>query len=188
MRRLYITAIFTFIFSFFIYGIIEWQNEKDTDVASVNNEITPDFVAEKLTSYIYNEKGNLSHVIEADRMEHFSELAITKFELPKYTLYPEDKSPQWYINAKEGILNHQNNVRLNNRVLVTATDENSLIKEVHGKYFELDLSTNIISSDQTIVIQGNDFTMYGSGLIVDLNTTQMTMTEHVQTVYKKNSN
>ena len=121
-------------------------------------------------------------------MEHYSKLALTNFELPKYTLYPKDKSPQWYINAKEGVLNHNNRVRLNNRVLVTATDENSMIKEVHGKYFELDLNTNIISSDQTIVIQGNDFTMYGSGLIVDLNTTQMTMTEHVQTVYKKNSN
>ena len=109
MKRLYITAIFTFIFSFFIYGIIEWRNEKDTDITSVNSEVTPDFVAEKLTSYIYNKEGNLSHVIEADRMEHYSGLSITKFELPKYTLYPEDKSPQWYINAKEGILNHQNN-------------------------------------------------------------------------------
>lgn len=188
MKRLYLTAILTLLFSFLIYGIIEWKSTKEIDTTSVNDEIVPDFVAEKLTSYIYNQAGNLSHVIEADRMEHYSELAVTKFELPKYTLYPEDKSPQWYINAKEGILNHQNNVRLNNRVLITASDESSLIKEVHGKYFELDLSSNIISSDQTIVIQGNDFTMYGSGLIVDLNTTQMTMTEHVQTVYKKYSN
>jgi len=28
--------------------------------------------------------------------------------------------------------------------------------------------------------------MYGSGLIVDLNTKQMTLTEHIQTIYKKN--
>jgi lipopolysaccharide export system protein LptC len=29
--------------------------------------------------------------------------------------------------------------------------------------------------------------MYGSGLIIDLNTKQMTLTEHVRTIYKKNN-
>ena len=60
-----------------------------------------------------------------------------------------------------------------------------MIQEVHGKNLEMDLKTNIISSEQTILILGKGFTMYGSGLIVDLNTTQMTLTEHVQTIYKK---
>lgn len=66
-----------------------------------------------------------------------------------------------------------------------ATSPDSLIQEINCKYLELDLNTNIISSDQTILIQGKDFTMYGSGLIIDLNTKQMTLTEHVQTIYKK---
>ena len=74
---------------------------------------------------------------------------------------------------------------LKNRVRLTATEPGSLIQEIHCKYLELDLNTNIISSDQTILIQGKDFTMYGSGLIIDLNTKQMTLTEHVQTIYKK---
>jgi lipopolysaccharide export system protein LptC len=76
-------------------------------------------------------------------------------------------------------------VKLKNRVRLIATDEESLIQEVHGKNLEMDLKTNIISSEQTILILGKGFTMYGSGLIVDLNTTQMTLTEHVQTIYKK---
>ena len=76
-------------------------------------------------------------------------------------------------------------VVLENRVRLIATDKDSLITEIHCKYLELDLKTNIISSDQTILIQGKDVTMYGSGIVVDLNTRQMTLNEHVQTIYKK---
>jgi lipopolysaccharide export system protein LptC len=35
-------------------------------------------------------------------------------------------------------------------------------------------------------VVGKDFTMYGSGLIIDLNTKQMTLTQHERTIYKKN--
>jgi lipopolysaccharide export system protein LptC len=75
-------------------------------------------------------------------------------------------------------------VKLEDRVSLKATDTDSLIQEIHGKYLELDLNTNIISSEQTIYIKGKEFTMYGSGLIVDLNTKQMTLKQHVQTTYK----
>lgn len=66
-----------------------------------------------------------------------------------------------------------------------STEPDSLIQEIHCKYLELDLNTNIISSDQTILVQGKNFTMYGSGLVIDLNTKQMALTEHVQTIFKK---
>ena len=78
--------------------------------------------------------------------------------------------------------------RLQNRVKLEATDADSILQEIHGKYLELDLNTNILSSEQTIVIQGKGFTMYGSGIIVDLNTKQWTLTEHVQSVYSKDNN
>ena len=165
---------------------MKWQEKKITKQENINTEILPDFVAEQLQTNIYNAQGKLSHTIQADRMEHYTELGVTHFERPEYTLYPKNDSAAWKVSAKEGILSHNNRVRLENRVRLTATDSNSMLQEVHGKYFELNLNSNIISSDQTIMIQGKGFTMYGSGLIVDLNTTQMTMTEHVQTVYKKN--
>lgn len=186
MKRIYLIAIIVFLSALFIYGAVQWQVENKTTKESINTEISPDFIAEQLQTNIYNTNGVLSHVINADRMEHYTELTLTHFELPQYTLYPKNKSAAWKVSALEGTLNQNNRVRLENRVLLKATDEESMIQEVHGKYFELDLNTNIISSDQTIMIQGKDFIMYGSGLIVDLNTTQMTLTQHVQTIYKKN--
>ena len=211
MTRTNFLALLVLLLGAMAYGIIEWRESQITPDENVDRELSPDFIAEALKSDIYTEAGQLSHAIIADRMEHYSKLEVTHFELPKYTLYPinqltnsdstnersTDKPAQntqtkknsypWKLSAKEATLYKNNRVILNHRVHLSATDENSLIQEIHCKYLELDLNTNIISSDQTVMVQGRDFTMYGSGLIIDLNTKQMTLTEHVRTIYKKNN-
>ena len=212
MMRTNIVALLVLILGAMAYGIIEWRDSLVEPSENINSELTPDFVAEALKSNIYTESGQLSHAIIADRMEHYSKLEVTHFELPNYILYPKNrstnntaseslspdalsskaslstiKSHPWKLSAKEATLYKNNRVILNHRVHLISTDEDSLIQEMHCKYLELDLNTNIISSDQTVMVQGKDFTMYGSGLIIDLNTKQMTLTEHVHTIYKKNN-
>jgi lipopolysaccharide export system protein LptC len=209
MTRTNFLAFLFLLLGAMTYGIIEWRQSKIIPGESLERELTPDFIAEALKSDIYTESGQLSHAIIADRMEHYAKLEVTHFELPSYTLYPQNHTNKtakssnsltdeklssilpkntaypWKLTAKEATLYKNNRVILNHRVHLSATDENSLIQEIHCKYLELDLNTNIISSDQTVMIQGKDFTMYGSGLIIDLNTKQMTLTEHVRTIYKK---
>lgn len=198
MTRLNFLALLILLLGGMAYGIIEWRNAQIVPTDSIENELTPDFIAEALKSNIYTQVGQLSHSIVADRMEHYAKLEVTHFELPNYILYPknntqpkkssiEKQNYPWKLSAKEATLYKNNRVILNHRVHLVATDENSLIQEIHCKYLELDLNTNIISSDQTVMVQGKDFTMYGSGLIIDLNTKQMTLTEHVRTIYKKNN-
>ncbi len=198
MTRLHFLAILTLLLGAMAYGVIEWRNAQDIPDESIENELIPDFIAKALKSDIYTQSGELSHSVVADRMEHFAKLEVTHFELPNYILYPTNNSPAknsstekqnypWKLSAKEATLYKNNRVILNHRVHLTATDDKSLIQEIHCKYLELDLNTNIISSDQTVMVQGKDFTMYGSGLIIDLNTKQMTLTEHVRTIYKKNN-
>ncbi len=185
MSRLNSLALFVLLLSVMAYGVIEWRSAlvKRDDI--IDNELMPDFIAESLKSNIFTQTGKLSHIIEADRMEHYSSLAVTHFELPNYTLHPKDSAKPWTLSAKEATLYKDNRVVLNHRVRLAATEDNSLIEEVHCKNLELDLTTNIISSEQTVMVIGKDFTMYGSGLIIDLNTNQMTITEHVRTIYKK---
>ncbi len=211
MTRTNFLALLVLLLGAMAYGIIEWRQSQLIPGESIESELTPDFIAEALKTDIYTESGQLSHAIIADRMEHYAKLEVTHFELPNYTLYPKNhtsktpvsydvsideksqsslpskNTPPWKLSAKEATLYKNNRVILNHRVHLSATDENSLIQEIHCKYLELDLNTNIISSDQTVMVQGKDFTMYGSGLIIDLNTKQMTLTEHVRTIYKKNN-
>ena len=185
MTRLYSLAFIALLIAAIASGLVEWNKIDDNGIKTVNKELVPDFIAESLKSNTFNIKGDLSHIIDAKRMEHYADIQITHFEFPHLTLYPEDKKTLWEVSSTEGTLFADNRVKLKNRVKLSSTDPESLIQEIHGKYIELDLNTNIISSEQAIVVLGKGFTMYGSGLIVDINTKQMTLTEHVQTIYKK---
>jgi len=185
MTRLYGLAVFVLLMCYITYSVIEWRSTNVNNEQTIDKQLEPDFIAESLASTIYNKSGLLSHVIDAQRMEHYTDLEFTHFEYPQYTLFPKSKSKPWKLSANEATLYSNNRVILEGRVRLHATDKSSLIKEINCKYLELDLNTNIISSDQTVMIQGKNFITYGSGLIVDLNTKQMTLTEHVQTTYEK---
>jgi lipopolysaccharide export system protein LptC len=184
MNRLYSLTLVFFIVAGAIYGIIEWRNISSPQLQTIDKSVTPDFIAENLHSNVYKSKGSLAYVVDAQRMEHYPELNITNFEYPQYTLHPKNNAPTWTVSANEGILYNNNRVKLEQHVRLLATDPNSLLQEVQGKYFELDLRTNIISSEQEIKIIGKGFTIDGKGLIVDLNTNQMTLTKHVKSIYE----
>jgi len=186
MSRTYTISIIFLIVSLVSYSIIEWHQANTEQASSIDSDLIPDFIAESLNSDTFSKDGRLSYIIDADRMEHYAELAVTYFEFPKYTLYPKSSEAPWKVSANEGTLYDNNRVKLENKVTLVSTDNESLIQEIHGKYLELDLDTNIISSENNIEIKGVDFTMYGSGLIVDLDTKQFTLTKHDQTIYKKN--
>ncbi|SEK97867.1 lipopolysaccharide export system protein LptC [Colwellia chukchiensis] len=188
MNRIYLATGFFFLLAISTYGLLEWYSAKEQSSSILNRTDKPEFIAENLNSAIYQASGALSYHVAAQRMEHYAQLEVTHFEYPKYTLYPKNKNATWQITANEGTLYNNNRVKLKNRVRLIANDDDSLIREVHGKNLEMDLKSNIISSEQTILILGKGFTMYGSGLIVDLNTTQMTLTEHVQTIYNQTQN
>ena len=185
MSRLYAFSGFMFFIAIIINQLVEWNNKNLTQTESVTQAVLPEFVAESLSSKIYNADGKLNYVIKAERMEHYTDLGVTYFEYPQYNLYPKKNQTTWKVSANEGTLYKNNRVSLENRVRILSNDSDSLLQEVHGKHLELDLNSNILSSEQTILIQGKSFNMYGSGLIIDLNTDQMTLTEHVQTIYKK---
>lgn len=180
-------AIVIFVFSAFIYGVTQWRQANQTKNDVIDSAETPDFIAESLKSAIYSDDGILSHEIQADRMEHYTHLKLTHFERPNYTLYPKNSDSPWYVSAKEATLYDNNNVILKNTIRITSTQADSLVREIHGKKLTLDLNTNIISSEQAVTVYGNSFTMIGTGLVIDLNTKQMTLTEHDQTTYEKNN-
>lgn len=187
MNRLSVLSILFFIGSALIYAVLEWQAVDISTEQAQTEEVLPDFIAESLKSKTYSEQGHVRYKIDADRMEHYSNLAITHFEMPTYTIYPENDET-WIISAQEGTLYNNSRVKLVQNVRISSTNENALISEVQGKHLEIDLTNNIISSEQSILIQGKDFTMQGAGLIIDLNSNKMTLAKHVRTTYEKHSN
>lgn len=187
MTRLHALSSIVFAITLIVYGYIQWQKSSVQEVAPKVYVNTPDYTASSLSSNLYDSNGLLSHTIYADKMEHYNSTSETIFSQPRFTLYPENDQPSWNISAINGILTEDKVLTLSNRVRLVSSDKDGFIKEIHANSLTMDLIKKIISSEQTILLKGKDFTMYGSGLNVDINTTEMTISEHVQTIYKKNA-
>ena len=69
MNRLYSLTLIFFILAGAVYGIIEWRNSSTPQFQSIDETITPDFIAENLHSNVYKAKGSLAYVVDAQRME-----------------------------------------------------------------------------------------------------------------------
>lgn len=183
MNRINSLALTVFLAAVFAYAIMQWFDDNHIKAQPINKKLTPEFIAQDLSSDIFGEDGKLVYHIKADAMEHYAEMALTHFVEPYYTLYPNNGEQPWKMSASKATLYDNNRVILTNKVRLLSTDQQSIIQEIHGKELELDLTKNIIRSEQAILVLGQGFTMYGSGLIVNLNTTEMTLTDHVQTTY-----
>lgn len=187
MSRLHSISIFVFAIAIATYGYLQWQKSQMPAIDTIVPEETPTFIANKLSTSKYDGNGNLAHTIYAEKMTHYALANETLIEGPQYTVYPSEDTGEWHLTANKGKLGDDNILVLSDRVRLISKDNNSFISEIHGKSLVLDLTNSIISSEQSILIKGRDFTMYGSGLRVDTHKTTMTLSEHVQTIYKKNA-
>ncbi|TLU66684.1 LPS export ABC transporter periplasmic protein LptC [Thalassotalea litorea] len=184
MTRLHAISTLIFVIALGVYGYMQWQNANMLDALLATDEEKPEFIAKDLQTSKFDSDGKLSHTIYAEQMSHYASSEETLFKHPSYTLYPNDGTSSWNISANEGKLIGSKELILERRVRAVADQQDNFISEIHSKALQLDLINNTISSDQTIMIKGRDFTMYGSGLFVDIDTTKMTINEHVQTIYK----
>ena len=185
MSRLHGISTIVFVIALAIYGYMQWQQSQKIVTLPVNEKLSPAFVAKKLSTSQYNDQGQLVHTIYAENMTYFSKDNQTLFEQPQYTIFPKDNKPTWTLSAKTGALTKGHLLSLNDDVKLVSSEKNGLVSEIYGQSLLMDFNTNIISTEQTIIIKGEDFTMYGSGLEVDINTTKMTLINHEQTIYKK---
>ena len=56
MNRLYSLTLIFFILAGAVYGIIEWRNSSTPQFQTIDETITPDFIAENLHSNVYKAK------------------------------------------------------------------------------------------------------------------------------------
>ncbi|WP_371188043.1 LPS export ABC transporter periplasmic protein LptC [Thalassotalea maritima] len=186
MSKLHYVSIALFVLALSIYGYLQYQQSSQMPEPLIDPVDEPAFIAEQLSSSQYDSDGNLKHTIYADQMTYFEQSKQANLLTPAYTIYPDDGSAIWTLSADKGFLGNDNILILQDRVRLVSDDKNAYVSEVAGEHLQLDLTSNIITSEQTIYLKGKGFTMHGSGLHVDINTTKLTLKEHVQTVFNKN--
>lgn len=146
------------------------------------DDLVPEYSTTFLHQEMFNEEGNLEQEVFSHKMEHYADLSLTHFKQPEFILYQGDK-PFWRISAKignmqDGLLLLESTVRM---IQVTDSD---LVNTITTEYLEINLDTNIVSTDNDIKIEGKNVTVQGKGLTADLERGTLSLVNHVKTIIK----
>lgn len=177
--RLIILIVFLTISVFWWLPTLE---NSDTTEKQTLSDLIPTYTATLLHQELFDEQGDLEQEVFSQKMEHYADLSLTHFKQPEFIIYQDDK-PFWRISAKIG--NMQDGLLLlENTVSMIQVTDNDLVNSITTEYLEINLNTNIVSTDNPIKIQGKDVTIEGKGLTADLERGTLSLVNHVKTIIK----
>ena len=176
------------VLAFIVISVILWlpafQQPIDSD-GDFDQELFPEFTAKFLHQEMFDEQGRLTQEVFSQKMEHFAELDLTHFEQPEFVIY-QNHEPFWRLTAKVG--NMQDGLLiLDQAVTMEQLTANAMVRTINTEYLEINLESNMVTSDSPITIAGQRMTIVGSGMIADLNLGKVSLTQHVETVIKGKS-
>lgn len=186
MNRITISILLLFILVLAIYAP-GWLSPEEEETPSLQDEATrPNYQARNMRSTFYNEKGEINHLVYAQKMEHYQLLGFTLFEMPQYTIFVANQSQPWQLDAEEGTLYDSDIIRLERDVEIRTLDEQGFVQTIRTEFLEVNLNDKTMMSDQTVEILGQNFVINSNGFTADLETQQYELKDHVQTVYAPN--
>lgn len=161
-----------------------WQqdDEQKTQSDSVS-DFQPNYFANKMLSTLYNDQGMVTHKVYAEKMEHFEALGFTQFENPKYTIFTERTENPWNVIAEEGTLYEDNRIQLEKNVQIKSIGEGEFVQEITTSFIEINLDEKTMTSDQPVVIMGQDYVIHSNGFVANMLTRKFELLDHVQTVF-----
>lgn len=167
-----------------------WQQEQETPVQIELEQQTPDFTAENLVTRIYEPNGRLSHRIRAAHMAHFSQQNLTELTLPVYITnienQPEGTTELWQVKASEGRFYNDDKLELITKVELTNLSNIGYIRNINTDYLAIDLKTQQMYTESPVIISGPQFLIRGIGLTVDIESQQLELVQHVETIFYPN--
>ncbi|MGB0893934.1 MAG: LPS export ABC transporter periplasmic protein LptC [Parashewanella sp.] len=166
MNRVTLAIILFFSTALFLYWQV--QVKQGQQAQHVSTEEIPDYVATNLNSLEFDKKGKLSSRVTAEHMEHYQNKDITLFAKPVYVLFGDNDATPWRVEAQQGLLTkEQSQVVLTGGVVLKAVDKQEPLQSVHTDSLKMDLTTNILTSDDKVYIKGHGFHSQGTGLFAD---------------------
>jgi lipopolysaccharide export system protein LptC len=158
------------------------EEEQAPDVGQ-QDAYQPTYKAINLRSALYDENGELTHRIFASEMEHYEQLGFVFFRQPQYTLYTSDSEQPWRLTADEGTLYDDNRIQLEQNVVIQSLSDTSFVKTITTDFIQINLDTKLMTSDQAVIIVGEEYQVQSNGFDGNLNTKQYELKQHVKTVY-----
>ncbi|MDH2925642.1 LPS export ABC transporter periplasmic protein LptC [Lonepinella koalarum] len=186
IRWTVILAIITLILLGWFYSL----NQTDSELAElIKQEESPEYVGNKMNTVIYSPTGAKQYVALSEKVEYYEYDGHTDFYTPIVYLFDiqHEKIQQtesWKLSANKATLTKDNMLYLDGNVLGESLLPQSKLQRFETESAVVNLTTQDISSDKQVKINGLNFTSIGLKLTGNLQQQVATLKEQVKTHYE----
>jgi len=167
-------------------------NQDDQQLATlIKKEESPEYIGHKMSTVVYSPTGKKQYLATSDKVEYYDYDGHTNFERPLVYLFEiENQKTQqkesWKLSADRAILTKDNMLYLKGNVIAETLLPQSKLQRIETEDAKVNLNTQDISSDNTVKINGQNFTSTGLKLTGNLQQQIANLKEQVKTYYEIN--
>ena len=167
-------------------------NQDEQQLATlIKKEESPEYIGHKMSTVVYSPTGQKQYLAVSDKVEYYDYDGHTNFERPLVYLFEiENQKTQqkesWKLSADRAILTKDNMLYLKGNVIAETLLPQSKLQRIETEDAKVNLNTQDISSDNTVTINGQNFTSTGLKLTGNLQQQIANLKEQVKTYYEIN--
>ncbi|MEP5568504.1 MAG: LPS export ABC transporter periplasmic protein LptC [Halioglobus sp.] len=140
----------------------------------------PQTYLETVRAWTFDEKGELTDIVEADRLEQYPRRNLSLITQPRFYAHSGDDR-SWSATAERGRGDERAQRLLLRKNVVLIHDQSGTRMNTHALDIELD--SKIASSEKKVtVVQGNNSTV-ADGMLVRMEDETIVMKPNVETIY-----
>lgn len=183
----------TAILALIVMALLAWfysLNQTDSGLNGlIKSEQNPEYIGDKMQAVAYSPVGNKQYVATSDKVEYFDYDGHTDFHAPLVYLFDiqNEKTQQtesWHLSADKAKLTKDNMLYLQGNVVAQSMQPLSKLQRIETETAVVNLTTQDISSDQQVKINGLNFSSTGLKLSGNLQQQVATLKEQVKTHYE----
>ena len=167
-------------------------NQDEQQLATlIKKEESPEYIGHKMSTVVYSPTGQKQYLAVSDKVEYYDYDGHTNFERPLVYLFEiENQKTQqkesWKLSADRAILTKDNMLYLKGNVIAETLLPQSKLQRIETEDAKVNLNKQDISSDNTVKINGQNFTSTGLKLTGNLQQQIANLKEQVKTYYEIN--
>ncbi|MWP48206.1 MULTISPECIES: LPS export ABC transporter periplasmic protein LptC [unclassified Gilliamella] len=159
------------------------KGDEVVNQSTLNISDKPIYQSDEMLTDIYDLSGDLIYKIESSNVRHFDDSDNTEFDLPNFTFYDQDHLAAWHIKAKKATLTNDKQLYLYQDVELDNLTQDAQLKQVKTDNAVIDLTSQLVTSKDPVIINGVGFYSTGIGLASDLHSKTANILENVKTYY-----
>lgn len=177
--RVALTILFTLFMAWLWLPYFFTPKQPKTVVEQVAS--VPDYIATDLKQTNFDDGGQISHKVMANKMSLYQDLGFTHFENPKFTIFSEQGV--WQLSADEATLYDDNKLILEENVIAKSLTPDAMLNTIEADSIEYLISTKLMTSTTEVKMTGPGLEIIGKGLNANLKDEIIKLTNHTKTTY-----